>query len=214
MHSSTEYLDRTASAVRKLFEGIDSYHEILRKAVPPIFVSSTGNRLQAEAEFESWKKRHEAEIKTALQAQRDYFAQSFALATLCGSVLQVAAKGIEKFSKNSAVPPEWFGMIKPDHKASRYCISRLVRGVPLGLVILAGRNQHMHFGDEPLREPNVAVFQRLATYYTLKDDPDYRDPAFDLENKILTSFAHNITALLGWRSYHAYEADMRALLAA
>lgn len=212
MQSAAEYLDRTASAVRNLFDGIDSYLAVLRRAVPPVFVSSSANRALADAEFETWRKRHDSEIKAALDAQRDYFAQSFALATLCGSVLQVAAKGVENFSKSQAVPPEWSALIKPEHKAARYCIGKPVRSVPLGLVVLAGRNQHMHFGDDPLREPNVTVFQRLATYYTAKDDPDYRDPAFDLENKILTSFAHNITALIGWRAYEAYDADMRELL--
>lgn len=213
MQSAAEYLDRTASAVRNLFEGIDSYLAVLRRAVPPVFVSSSANRAQADAEFETWRKRHDAEIKAALEAQRDYFAQSFALATLCGSVLQVAAKGIENFSRNDVVPAEWSVLIKPEHKAARYCIGKPVRGVPLGLVLLAGRNQHMHFGEDPLREPNVAVFRRLATHYTAKEDPDYRDPAFDLENKVLTSFAHNITALIGWRAYDAYETDMRELLA-
>lgn len=212
MQSAAEYLDRTASAVRKLFEGIDSYLSVLKQAVPPVFVSSNGNRAQADAEFDVWRNRHDAEIRAALQAQRDYFAQSFALATLCGSVLQVAAKGVENFSKNATVPAEWSALIKPEHKAARYCIGEPVRGVPLGLVLLAGRNQHMHFGDEPLREPNVAIFERLATYYPAKEDRDYRDPAFDLTNKILTSFAHNITALIGWRSYEAYEGDMRELL--
>jgi hypothetical protein len=213
MQTAVEYLDRTASAVRKLFEGIDSYLAVLTRAVPPVFVGSGANRAQADAEFEAWKARHDLEIRAALQAQRDYFAESFALATLCGSVLQVAAKGIETFSKNDAVPPDWSGLVKSKHKAARYCIGKPVRGVPLGLVLLAGRNQHMHFGEEPLHEPNVEVFKRLATYHTIQDDPDYRDPAFDLENKNLTSFAHNITALIGWRGYESYEHDMRELLA-
>ena len=212
MQSAAEYLHRTASAVRKLFEGIDSYLGALKQAVPPIFVSSGANRAQADAEFEGWKNRHDAEIKAALQAQRDYFAQSFALATLCGSVLQVAAKAVENFSRNDTVPPDWSALIKPEHKATRYCIGKPVRGVPLGLVLLAGRNQHMHFGDEPLREPNIAIFRRLATYHTTIEEPGYRDPAFDLDNKTLISFAHNITALIGWRGYESYETDMRELL--
>lgn len=194
MRSADEYLNRTASAVKKLFEGIDSYTSRLKETVPPIFISSGANRGQADAEFEVWKKRHDAEIKASLQAQRDYFAESFALATLCGSVLQVAAKGFEQFSVNTVAPPEWAGVIKG--KYARYCVGRPVRAVPLGLVVLAGRNQHAHFGEEPLREPNVTVFDRLAAFQAPPDEPQYRDPAFDLNNKALVSFAHNITALL------------------
>lgn len=212
MQSGTEYLERTASAVKKLFEGVESYTAGLERAVPPVFVSSGSDRAQADAEFETWRRRHDAEIKAAFQAQRDYFAETIALATLCGSVLQVAAKALEQYSTAVAVPGDWAQVIKGKH--ARYCVGRQVYGVPIGLVILAGRNQHMHFGEEPLREPNVTIFERLATFHTRASDPAYRDPAFDLDNKALVSFAHNITALLGWRSFDAYGRDLRALVTA
>ena len=82
----------------------------------------------------------------------------------------------------------------------------------LGLIILAGRNQHMHFGDEPLRDPNVSIFARLASFGSMGGDETVHDPAFDLENKNLVSFAHNITALIGWRSFGNYQRDLRELL--
>ena len=212
MESAAEYLKRTESASRKLFEGIESYIGGLQRAVPPVFVSSSPNPQQAEAEFKAWERRHETEIAASLQAQRDYFAESFALATLCGSVLQIAAKGIENFSRNETIPHDWAGLIKPGQKVVRYCIGRVERSVPLGLIILAGRNQQMHFGDEPLREPNVTIFARLASFGTPDGDEAVRDPAFDLANKNLVSFAHNITALIGWRSFDTYQRDLRELL--
>lgn len=211
MQSGAEYLQRTASAVKKLFEGIESYTAGLKRAVPPVFLSSAASQAQRDAEFEAWRERHDAEIKAALQAQRDYFAESFALATLCGSVLHVAAKGVEQFSTAAEIPPDWAPVIKGGH--ARYCVGRQVYGVPIGLIILAGRNQHAHFGEEPLRDPNVTIFRRLATFHTRASEPEYRDPAFDLDNKALVSFAHNITALLGWRSFEAYEKDLRSLVA-
>ena len=212
MESAAEYLKRTESASRKLFEGIESYIGVLQRAVPPVFISSSSNSQQAEAEFRTWEKRHREEIAASLQAQKDYFAESFALATLCGSVLQIAAKGIENYSRNETIPDDWAGLIKPGQKAARYCIGRTERSVPLGLIILAGRNQHMHFGDEPLRDPNVAIFARLASFGSMGGDETVRDPAFDLENKNLVSFAHNITALIGWRSFGNYQRDFRGLL--
>lgn len=158
METAADYLERTESAARKLFEGIESYLERLQRAVPPVFVSSGANRQQADVELEAWKKRHDTEIKASLAAQREYFAG------------------------------------------------------PLGLVILAGRNQHMHFGETQLWEPNLTVFERLAIYHDRNTDPAVRDPAFDLGNSRLVSFAHNIAALIGWRSFDDYQRDLRELL--
>jgi len=201
--------------MRKFFDGIESYSVLARRAVPPIFIGSAGNQAVSDAEFMAWKKRHDVEIKAALKAQQDYFAESFALANLCGSVLQVAAKYVDLFSKVQAVPPDWIELIKPDDKRAKYCVGKRVRTVPLGLVILAGRNQHMHFGEEkPLNKVNVEVFHRLAVHFRDNTDPAWRDPAFDLANGMLVSFAHNITALIGWRSYEAYEKSLPGILEA
>src|SRR5690606_23542809 len=69
VETAADYLKRTESAARKLFEGIESYLERLQRAVPPVFVSSGANRQQADVELEAWKKRHDAEIKASLAAQ-------------------------------------------------------------------------------------------------------------------------------------------------
>ncbi len=86
--------------------------------------------------------------------------------------------------------------------------------MPIGLVIYAGRNQHIHFEDQNLREPNVEVFRRLATNhgYGKGGTTPVVDPAFHLGTESITSFANNITALIEWRSVEAYETDMRKLL--
>lgn len=84
-----------------------------------------------------------------------------------------------------------------------------MRNVPLGLAVLAGRNQHMHFDVDKPRKLTEAVFDRLAVYHGRNTDPEVRDPAFDLRNDRLVSYAHNIVALLKWDSYETYEADLR-----
>lgn len=207
MHSADEYISRTESAVRGFFESVDSYVSRLKRASIPVLVSDTE---PSTAELEAWLQENAAALETVRRAQRDYFDESFALATVCGSVLQVAAKAFERYSRNATVPPDWQEVVNPGY--ARYCVGRRVRGVPLGLVVLAGRNQHMHFQDDhPLREPNVGVFKRLASF-----DGRYGesvvDPAFDLSNGMLVSFAHNITGLLGWRSYDAYKRDVTETL--
>lgn len=213
MQSAAEYLQRTESAVRKLFEGVESYTAALGRVRTPVFITSSSEEQEREAQFLAWLSENEAAIQASREAQREYFAESFALATLCGSVLQVAAKALERYSSNTTVPNDWIDLIKPDRTYARYCVGRLCRQVPLGLIILGGRNQHMHFGEEALREPNVRVFERLAIHHGKNTDPAVRDPAFDLANPLLVSFAHNVTALIGWRSYEAYESDLKTLLA-
>lgn len=211
MQSASEYLKRTESAVRKLFEGIDSYTAGIERARTPVFVSSTLDQTKRDAELEAWMVANAAAIEAARAAQRDYFAESFAMATLCGAVLQVAAKGLERFSMNVVIPQGWVDIVKP--KEVRYCIGRRVRNVPLGLIIYAGRNQHVHFGEGKLNKLNTTVFARLAVHHGSNNDPTIRDPAFDLSNRRLVSFAHNVTALIEWRSYEAYERDLVDLLA-
>lgn len=212
MQSAAEYIAKTESAMRKLFEGIDSYSEILRRHPHSVFVTSYTNNTDSAAQYEEWAKENQHSIAASLDAQKEYIAESFAQATLCGAVLQVAAKALECYSKNTVILSEWSPVIKPEQKPVRFCVGRLLHGVPLGLVIYAARNQHTHFGDAKLNEPNLTVFERLATNHGIQSSQPFRHPAFDLQNTGLVSFASNCTALIGWRLYEAYEKDMRVLL--
>ena len=211
MQTFDEYLSKTESAVRHLFGAIDAYRSLLDKVHAPIFISSTLDDQEREKELEAWLTRHADAIQVAREAERRYFDESFALATICGAVLQVADKAIECFSMHTEIPPGWDGAVT-EHSA-RYCVGRIIRNAPLGLVVLAGRNQHMHFDNEKPRRLSVAVFDRLAIYHGRNTDPEVRDPAFDLRNERLVSYAHNIAAILEWDSYDAYEADLRQAVA-
>jgi hypothetical protein len=213
MQNAAQYLEKTRSAAARLFEGIDGYLALLREH-PATFAASYSNSDDLRKQYETWCTANESKIKADLQAQRRYLGEAFAQATLCGAILQLAAKAIECYSKNDEVSEDWAELIKPGSKPVRFCIGRDVRGVPLGLVIHAGRNQHMHFEDDNLREPNVEVFRRLAVNHQFgkgRSEPVV-DPAFHLGTTSITSFANNITALIGWRSLDAYETDMRTLL--
>jgi len=213
MQNAAEYLDKTRSAAAKLFEGIDTYLALLRQDLT-MFVTSYANHEDFQRQYDTWYETNRSSIHTALEAQKQYLGESFAQATLCGSILQLAAKAIECYSKNTEIPEDWKSLISPGAKPVPFCTGRLVRGVPLGLVIYAGRNQHTHFEDQSLREPNVEVFHRLATnhgYGKERTEPQV-DPAFHLGTECINSFANNITALIEWRSVEAYETDMRKLL--
>jgi hypothetical protein len=234
MNSGEEYLKRTESAVIKIFEGIESYIQILRNSKPPIYLGNAGDTVNRRPEYEKWIAANQDGIQASLQAQRDFSAESFALATLCGSLLQIAAMGIQWFSENEEIPENLpkslCSLLKPKSKITKFCVGRKVRSVPIGLVIYAGRNQFNHMDDDELREPNVTIFELLAKNYTGTTDkpieittlsaeqaeaitPQFpKDPAFDLKNGILINFASNITALLEWRNYESYYSDMYSLI--
>jgi hypothetical protein len=216
MNSGEEYLKRTESAVIKILDGIDSYIQILRDSKLPIYIGNARDTLNQRPAYQNWVAANQAEIQLSLKAQKEFSAESFALATLCGSLLQIAAMGIQCFSENEEIPenlPEsLYSLLKPKSKITKFCIGRRIRSVPIGLAIYAGRNQFNHMDDDELREPNVTIFNLLAQNYAGTTEQFSKDPAFDLKNGILTNFASNITGLLKWRDYESYYSDMYSLI--
>ena len=209
METASEYLARTESAMQHLFQGIASYLRVLEAIRGVVFVTGTPEGPERDAEFAEWFSENSARLAAARDAELRFVAESFALDTLCGSVLHVAEKALELYSDNALVPTEFAAVVKG--KAARFCVGRLVRGVPLGLVIHVARNQHAHH-EEPPREPGLTVFRRLAKVEASHRTPQYCDPAFDIDNPKLVSYASNVTALVEWRSYESYLTDMRAML--
>jgi hypothetical protein len=212
MQSASDYLQRTDTAVRKLLEGIESYTALLRPA--PIFVGSFSSQAAYEQALDIWRAANEAAIAKSLESQREFLGETIALGALCGSLLQIAAMGLQLFGHNREVPDDWMNVIKPGTKPVIFCVGRRVRDVPLGLIIYAGRNQYAHLDEPELREPNTSVFARLASNHDYKFDVVFLDPAFDLANPALINYAANITSLIGWRSYEDYRRDMSEMLAA
>ena len=222
MKTPQEYLQRTESASRILFEGIVSYTLILRESPPPVFVHSCDGHAESEEQIQKrekayadWESTQDEAIQISREAQRKFVAESFALGVLCGSVLQIAYMGIQLFPRDDQVSsdlPEAFEKCITD-TTKKICIGRISDFIPIGLIIYAGRNQYNHIDDKGnLRNLNRAVFNHLAGRYDHLFDKPYKDPPFDLESPRLTNYAHNITGLLGWRDYESYEKDMRELL--
>jgi hypothetical protein len=213
MQTVAEYLDKTESAVKKLFDGIDAYFEVLRRE-PSLASYAFGVNEDPYELYDRWAASNPQKISAQKEAQRQFIAESFAMATLCGAVLQIAAKAIECYSVVDEVPKDCDDLLKMrgGNPARSFCIGRRVHDVPIGLVIYAGRNQATHFNNEKLNAPNVEIFRRLCAGNPLLAAKGLLDPAFDLSGSNMTNFASNITALLGWRSFEAYDADMRALL--
>jgi hypothetical protein len=210
MQSAVEYLAKTESAVRKLFDGVDTYLEVLHSNTVPVFVTSTPPGPQFGAEYDAWTRANASDLEALREAERIFLAESFALDTLCGAIFQVAEKVLECYSENELIPCGLEGVV--DARGAKFCIGRPVRTLPLGLVIYAARNQHTHFNDGKLREPSATVFERLAISHGYQSEAPFRDPAFDLRNPSLVSYACNVLTLIGWRTYDLYYRDLTAML--
>ena len=210
MNSLEQYIDQTKSAVLILFKGINSYIEILHNSPLPVYIGDSGDKKARKPNYTNWLSINESRIKSSLDAQRKFSAENFALSILCGSLLQIAYKGIELFSTNNIIPKNLSKELLPYVKSSKtikFCIGNKLHNVEKGLVIYAGRNQYNHFNDTNLSELNRNIFRLIAN-----QDSSFEDPAFDLENEHLISYAANILALLEWNSYESYVKDMFAII--
>jgi len=213
MQNAIQYLDKTRSAASVLFNGIEAYSTFLRER-SITFATSYSDEEDFQTQYGAWCARNQSMIQAGLEAQRHYMSERFAQATLCGSVLQLAAKAIECYSCNTQIPKDWASFIRPGTKQVLFCTGNLVRDVPLGLVIYAARNQHTHFNDKQLQQPSREVFHRLSTnhVYGKRSNEAVIDPAFHLGTESITSFASNVITLIGWSSLTDYESDMQQLL--
>ncbi|WP_405119691.1 hypothetical protein [Pseudomonas leptonychotis] len=208
MHTAAEYLEKTESATRKLFDAIEMYLETLRAGIGPTFITSKLYGPEQDLEFQAWRTLNTDALTKAKIARTEFIAESFALNTICGAILQIAEKGLEIYSNNAEIPDYWKTIIKRNQ--AKFCVGRTIRNTPLGLIVYAARNQHTHFNDNQLREPSSSVFKNLSESHGYKSTA--ADPAFDLQNPSNLSYASNVTSLIDWRSFEQYENDMRNML--
>lgn len=208
---ASEYIKESEHAVRQLFDGVAYYRRILQEMPKPVFVSSISfeNKDSWNEAFSKWYEDNKGDIERSREKSREYFGLSFSNATLCGSILQIASMAIDSFSKNEEVPESCRGFVNLGQKAVRSCIGREVRGLPVGIVIYAARNQYNHWDDPNPHRITQAVFDALALGH---GHGPVRDPAFDLSNPKLDIYSHNILALLEWSTYEDYETDVRTLI--
>lgn len=207
MNTIEDYLRRNESALRQLLEASHSYVQILKNAPSPTFVSSASASGNVQALIAAWVADNETAINASLTAQRHFIAESVARAAICGSILQITYMAIQLYSTSEIVPPTFQSVVVPKN-AIKFCIGREIRGVPVGLIIYAGRNQHNHMDEMRLSGLNEMVFEQLTTNYI----PDVRDPAFDLQKRALLSYAANIVGLLEWGKFKIVRDELTSML--
>lgn len=189
-----QYLARSEQATRHIFDGIRDYLERYRQLHWP-----------AQA-------RNQSELSTALRDLEAWRVSEFALAVLCGAVLQIADAGIDACCHNQTIPVTCAPFATM--QTARYCVGREVHGLPLGAIIHFGVHWASRSTDD--RAPGCstftdAVFNRLLyVYYESRTDfgrqetDAYRGQPMRVDSLVLTT--------IGWTSYDAYVTDMRDML--
>jgi hypothetical protein len=195
-----DYLDDTEVAVRHLFKGLDSYDSLRGPSIWQ-YIDKTGQIRMTKAENEAFLADH---IRS--------FNLEFARATLAGSLLQVAYNCLKQYSPGPDDPNVCAKFrVRSDTDAAKCCLGRQVHGIPIGLLIYAGRVQYNHWEDgEPSNAMAKTVFDELLKAYY--DDVTF-DLAYELDLPAPRPVAHYIVLIeLKWRSYDDYISDMHSLL--
>jgi hypothetical protein len=209
MQTLSIYLEKTKSAMTHLFNGINKYNFLLKKAISPVFLSGKSDANDLQKDYLNWQEQNKIQIQKALSMKRAYLAEYFSLSTIAGAIIQIADKAIDLYSKENTSTAEW------DHKEiknyKKYIIGRKIRDIPIGLIIHASRNQHMHFNDKETREFTSVIFEKLTVIEKPIWGEPYRDIQFDLK-KNNTSLAGNIIYLLNWNEYEDYLKDIQEML--
>jgi hypothetical protein len=211
-----QYLRKIQKAIDQIFLAFQFYDNLLDSINTPVMIQDISNAADIDGLSKQWIIENDEQIKISQKKERNYFANSKSRQVLCGSILQIAFTGIELFCNPGCIPAN-FTNIVPSSKDSKctflkFCRGRLIRKVPLGLIIYAGRNQYNHYGDADLNFANKRIFEKLAQNPDTKLSNNILDPAFDLNNNHLDIYASNIMAIIGWETASDYFADMDLLL--
>lgn len=218
MITKDKYISETEHAVRNFFDCIGHYTELIKMGVSPCTTFRYGTEEEFQSEYKEWMSRPEIRDahEIAEMAREEYRAQFFSMHAVSGSILHIACKAVELFSTSTELDSKYSHLLSGcttnlKKKASKFCLGRDIRGIPLGLVILAGRNQYNHIEAGSDLDPlNKNVFEALATTHDYGQD--ILNPAFDLDNEGLVSYSSNIRGVIGWNSYESYISDINDLL--
>ncbi|GHE91488.1 hypothetical protein GCM10011501_21080 [Thalassotalea profundi] len=217
MLSKEAYLEQTEDAVRKMFQVVQEYRELFRSSLSPVAVLRYSNEEDFDEEYEKWRSSPEIEKKFAAAqlAKEELDGKLFSLHVVAGSILQIAYQAIAMYQDEQELEERYQnlldGMRKVGNGAKKFFAGRDVRNVPLGLVVFAGRNQYNHLdAGSDLMVLNRNIFRALSHYE--KEEYNYVNPAFDLQNDNLLSYSSNILSALEWDSFEQYQSDIKNLL--
>ena len=197
MNDINQYLDKIKSAAEKYFDSWHEYTNILYEVEKPHFYHLGELTEETQKEYDVWRLENEAAINKSLENEDKYVDELFAQSTFAGAILELAYAGIKRFSTNRETYSLVNEVIKPGSKFSRFCIGRIENKLPIGLIILGGRNLHNHINEDELKEPNITIFNIL----TGKGFSKYINSYYDIDGGQRYNVLSNLIHLLNWNSF-------------
>jgi hypothetical protein len=190
------YLSDTAIAVRHLFDGLTSY-EVPLPSLRDYEIDPGGPIVMPREVGARYLKALSAGL--ALETARN---------VLAGGILEVAFQAINLLGPKPHDCPSIH--TKMSDKQRRYCVGREVFGMPIGLIIYAGRNQYAHWDSgENLCPLNMEVLNTLTCHFW-KDQ--MHDLAFDVGLSGSRPLAFLIVRLaLRWQIFEDYAKDINSV---
>ncbi|HEY8100358.1 MAG TPA: hypothetical protein VIF82_06360 [Burkholderiaceae bacterium] len=200
--TADEYFKITEHAVRHYYAGLDSCWSYYEKALEHWDISKVNQPLTEE---------NKSAIAKYLELARKYFDLKFSEAMFAGGILQIAFMAIQLYSSNKLIPSTCANLVSSKNKtAIPFCIGREYYGIPIGLIVYAGRNQYNHWGDTESHEVTRNVFSALSSAFI---NNAWSDLAFDLSNPTINVYANEILlTALSWKSYDKYVHELKSML--
>lgn len=197
-----DYIVRTEHAVKHFYAGLDSCWSYYTQAREHWNITQINEPLTAE---------RKASLDRYLQLSGKYFELKLSEAMFAGGILQMAYMAIRLYSQNSTIPKSCTNIVKTSQKSAvPFCIGREQHGLPVGLIIYAGRNQFSHWDDETPHDITLSVFNALDI--AVSDNP-WSDLAFSLSNPSINVYANEVLQVaLEWSTYETYVAELQAML--
>lgn len=200
--TADEYFKITEHSVRHLYAGLDSCWAYYKMALEHWNISKVGQPLTEE---------NKDALEKYLELSQKYFDLKFSESIFAGGILQIAFMAIQLYSSNKSIPNSCVTLVQSKHKtAIPFCIGQEHHGIPIGLIVYAGRNQYNHWDDDESHEVTDKVFSALSDAFF---DNAWSDMAFDLSNPTINIYANEILlTAMKWSSYDTYLHELKSML--
>lgn len=219
-----EYISQTEHALKGMFDLLRYYDGLFHEAAQasPVFsLRHSGGEGEFQDALIAWQNQPSTQQSMGVAATlwEKHSAIQFSRHVIAGSILQIACKAIELFSTNDTADTDTdylFQHLSAEKKAQhlKFLVGRKVKGIHIGLVIYAGRNQYNHFEQTKLSQLNRSIFHALALEDAtdfVGEEKNFKNPSFDLDNLDVGVRSSIILSALGWRSYSDYESDIQSI---
>lgn len=213
MENVSDYFSRTENTVRMLLEENQACQAKVKLAKETVILSSTTpEAMTPQKNFGNWWMENKNNKTAILEAQQSYSIEAFAGGLLAGSVLSIAARAIDNYSQNTAIPDNWGEIFRKESLPTRFFVGRTIHTVPLGLIIYAGWNQYIDHISREIRIINHEVFLRVATHSEIFEFQAFAAREHEFVKLHYEYFASHVLDVLCWNDYDQYIKDMQQAL--